>query len=349
MVMDGPREDGLSLKGRGPLLKKLVLAMVALFLVAVVALMVAYLLVIRPYRLATIHVDEGPISAKAGTYRATLVHDERLRSYLVHVPPGAATGRALPLLVALHGGGGTAEGADDLMKLTPIADREGFLVAFPNAVGKNWNDGRRGRSNRASVDDVGFITAMIDDIAARLPVDRKRVFAAGISNGGFMSTRLACEAADRIAAVGTVDATAGVGFETTCKPGRPVPVIAFLGTADPLVPFGGGDIRVLFIKWGRVLSADEFEAFWVGNNGCAPGPLRRDWPDINKSDGSHVVEETFSGCKANASVDFFRVVGGGHTWPGGEQYISPLLAGKSNRDLSASEQIWQFFAAHPLP
>src|SRR5581483_5554966 len=169
-----------------------------------------------------------------------------------------------------------------------------FLLAFPDGVDKNWNDGRPdvdSKAHKENVDDVGFISALIDDVGAKLPLDSARVYATGISNGAIMSTRLACELAGRIAAVGLVVGTAPQGFQSTCEPGRPVPVIAFLSRDDPLVPFEGGEIRAILglVKRGRVVGARELQTFWIRNDGCTGAPITEQLPDVNTSDNSTVV------------------------------------------------------------
>ncbi len=296
----------------------------------------------------------GPVLSRQGTYSVSLQHDGRSRRYLLHVPPAGASDGPLPLVIALHGGGGDADRMDDLVKITPLADREGFLVAFPDAVDKNWNDGRAGvRSTAAkeNIDDVGFVRSVVDDIASKLPIDRRRVYATGISNGAFMSNRLACEAADLVAAVGLVAGTAPDGFEATCRPSRPVPVIAFLSTRDPLVPYEGGEVTAIlpFLKRGRVVSAHALRDFWVRRNGCSAGAQRSETPDRTTADNSTAVRESFGSCADGAEVILYRMEGAGHTWPGGKQYLSPWLIGTTNRDIGATALIWEFFAAHPMP
>lgn len=323
-------------------------------LAAIVVIGVVALIAIGSrYRLREMAVSR-PFFAAPGTYEVGLEHGGRQRIYIVHVPPAASAGQPLPLFVALHGGGGHARQMDDLTHLRRIADREGFLLAFPEAVDKNWNDGRSGVGSKAekeNVDDVGYIRAVIEDAAARLPLDRKRVYAAGISNGAIMSSRLACESADSIAAVGLVVGTAPEGFEAWCKPARPVPVIAFLSTGDPLVPFNGGQITAFFpfIKRGRVAGADQLKLFWAERNACTGTQTVDALEDRTRADDSTVIREAFSGCGGGADVVFYRLEGAGHTWPGGKQYLAPLLVGTTNRDIDASELLWQFFAAHPLP
>src|SRR3990172_834937 len=202
-------------------MRQKILLLSGVVVVLLVVLVVAAGLVVRGLRLSKTEVTPGPVSPQAGTYLATIDHGGRVRRYLLHVPPAAKDLQPLPLVVLLHGGGGPGDRIDDLTGMIAIADREGFLVALPDGVDKNWNDGRddvRSTAHRENVDDVGFIRAMIDDVAAKTPVEARRVYAAGISNGAMMSSRLACEASDLIAAVGLVVGTAPEGFEETCRP-----------------------------------------------------------------------------------------------------------------------------------
>jgi len=323
-------------------------------LVLVVVAVVAVLLVLRSHRLERTEARKQEPSLAAGNYRWTLTFDGRERHYIVHVPDGIEPGNAAPLVLALHGGGGTGDRTDDLMKLTPVADKERFVVAFPDGIGKNWNDGRTdgvSEAHEKHIDDVGFLRALIDELSTKLSIDPKRVFAMGVSNGAMMSGRLACDLSDRIAAVGLVVGTGPAGLSDTCKPGRPVPFLAFNGTKDPLVPYGGGTIPA-FVPWkdhGVVISVAELRSIWLKNNGCSTTPNVSELPDLDPGDGTRVVREAYGSCKAGADVVFYRVEGGGHTWPGGRQYLPERIIGKTNRDVSASEVIWRFFADHPMP
>ena len=128
-------------------------------------------------------------------------------------------------------------------------------------------------------------------------------------------------------------------------------MIAFLGTKDPLVPYDGGEIKALLglAKRGKVVSADALIGFWAAHNGCDPEPVVVEVADRAPKDGSHIVLDAYAACDAGGDVDFYHVEGGGHTWPGGKQYMTHHLVGKTNRDVSASELMWAFFAAHPRP
>ncbi len=182
-------------------------------------------------------------AVRRGDIRGTLESGGLPRTYLLHVPRRYDPAAAWPLVFALHGGGSQGRSMPGLTGLSRLADRRGFLVAYPDGVGRSWNDGREDPdvpAQRQRVDDVAFLTALLDDLTRRYRVDSARVYATGISNGGFMSQRLACEASTRIAAVAPVVATLGVELAARCRPARPVPVLMVNGADDPLVPFQGG-------------------------------------------------------------------------------------------------------------
>jgi len=262
------------------------------------------------------------------------------REYLLHVPPGYAKGHAAPLVLVLHGHGGAPRGTARNTGMSAEADREGFLVAYPAGLNRGWNDGRV--EVGATADDVAFLAGVIDDVAARYDVDRSRVFAAGISNGGFMSMRLACELSDRIRAVGIVAATLSEPLHATCKPKRPVAVVMFNGSDDPLVPYGGGSIRG---NRGRILGAEATASFWAKENGCTAEPERSDLPVADSGDPTRVSLARYTGCKPGAEVRLYTIHGGGHTWPGGRPYAPAFLVGKVSRQLDADEVMWEFFRA----
>jgi polyhydroxybutyrate depolymerase len=159
-----------------------------------------------------------------------------------------------------------------------------------------------------------------------------------------MSFRLACDAADLFAAVAPVTATMPADLGPRCQPSAPVAVLGINGTADPLVPYAGGHVRTLFGLRGEIWSTDRTIAFWAKRNACAGPPDVRALADRDSDDGSRVVDITYARC-AGARVRLLRVEGGGHTWPGGTQYLPTAWIGPTNRDIDASEAIWRFFAA----
>jgi len=280
-----------------------------------------------------------------------LIHDELERTYRLHVPPGHDKGRRVPLVLVLHGGGGTSVGMVRLTRggFDRLADKGGFLVAYPDGVEKHWNDGRtetKWRAHEDKIDDVGFLSAIIDDLVKNMGADPQRVYSTGISNGAMMSFRLGCEVPDKIAAIGPVAASMPVALCKTCKPRRPVPVVFIMGTDDPLAPYKGGEVRLGRQRFGKVISAKETVAFWVKHNGCAGEPEVMELPDRDRRDGARVRREKHAKGKEDSEVVFYSVEGGGHTWPGGEQYLGKWLVGTTCRDMDACEVIWEFFKRH---
>ncbi|MCD4686001.1 MAG: dienelactone hydrolase family protein [Anaerolineae bacterium] len=279
--------------------------------------------------------------------RYTLEHDGLTREYRLYVSPDLDPAQPVPLVLVLHGGGGTA---DDMEKLTrsgfhALADRDGFIVAYPQGIDEHWNDGRplEDRATQDDIDDVGFIAALIEHLAAEYPLDRTRVYATGISNGGFMSFRLACDLADQIAAVAPVTANLSTDLAARCAPSRPIPVLIVNGTEDPLVRWEGGAIKVLRKTRGDVLSVDETVRAWIALNDCNYTPEITHLPDIDPDDDTRVRRERYVPCAEGTVVELIVVEGGGHTWPGGYQYFPWWLIGHTSRDIDANEVIWAFF------
>ncbi len=268
------------------------------------------------------------------------------RSYYLHTPP--ALERGAPLLLVFHGGGGSSGDKGKTLGrftgLNAIADREGFVVAYPNSLAGNWNDGREG-TGAVDTDDVAFVRAILDDVAENVDIDPARVYAAGISNGGFFSQRLACALSDRVAATYSIVGFIAETLAETCAPPRPVPVAIVAGTADPLVLFDGGQVAG---DRGLALGAEATVEHWANHNGCTT-ERRVALDDVDESDGSTVEVVTHGDCDGGANVRFVRIEGGGHTWPSRAQYAPRFVIGPVNRDIDASEDLWAFVSAFSLP
>lgn len=280
---------------------------------------------------------EGSGAIAPGDHRIALARGGRTRDYVLHIPPHLPPGPR-PLVLELHGGGGTADNTERLTGLQAETDPRGWLVVRPNGVDRQWNDGRP--EVRAGIDDVAFLSAVLDDAAARTPIDPGRVYATGISNGALMSGRLACELADRIVAIGQVAGTQGVEAAADCHPSRPVSVLLISGTADPLVPFAGGPIGpILGIgkSRGSAISADAQVAAWVERDDAGR-------PTVSTI-GSDTTVTRYTAA-TGTEVAFYRVEGAGHTWPGGHQYLPKAIVGSTSRSFSASQVIVAFFAVH---
>ncbi len=277
----------------------------------------------------------------------TMTHGGIERSYIIHEPARRPAG-PVPLVLVMHGGGGNAAGMIRLTRgrFNELADRDGFIVLYPEGVGKHWNDSRADpidRAHRENIDDVGFLSRLIDEMVKNRGSDPGRVFATGISNGGFMSLRLACELSGKIRGIAAVTASMPANPRSECSPERPVPVLIINGTADPLVPYDGGPVRVLGMERGRALSTADTVRFWLKRNGCGDKEVTARFPDTNPGDESTVVKHMYQSSGGGPCVGLYSVEGGGHTWPGGWQYLGKRIIGPTNRDINACDEIWDFF------
>ncbi len=277
-----------------------------------------------------------------GDVRRTLTVGDRERSYELHLPRTFDATQATALVVVLHGGGGNAASAGKQTGFSAVADREGFIVAYPNGSGRlgerllTWNAGTCcGYAVSHQVDDVAFVRAMVAQIEAEHRIDPKRVYATGISNGGMMSYRLACEASDVFAAIGPVSA---VQIAPSCVPTAPVSVLHVHGTADRNVPLDGG-VGSRALNRDRRPPVHESVDFWVHADRCSPEPA------VDQS--GTVRHERWTGCAPGTEVDFYTITGGGHAWPGGERMLAVL--DQPSDAISATPLLWKFFAEHPKP
>ena len=272
-----------------------------------------------------------------------ITFDGVARNFIVYLPSGYNNSGKMPLIFAIHGGSGTPEGMINIANFKTIADRDKVVLVYPEGVQKNWNDGRPTAPNQLGINDVGFFNQMCDYMINNYSVDAKKIYATGISNGGFMSTRLGCELSNRIAAIAvnaaTIEATT---IAPNCKPNRPVPALYIHGTTDPLVPFLGGQITAGGTAGGTILSHFQAIDKWVTINGCNPTPTVTDLPDI-ANDGTTIKQRVYSGGANGNEVVSYVVLNGGHTWPQGYQYLNEAIIGKTSQDMNACEVIWTFF------
>jgi polyhydroxybutyrate depolymerase len=247
------------------------------------------------------------------------------------------------MIFAIHGGSGTPEGMINIANFKTIADRDKVVLVYPAGIQNNWNDGRPTTPNQLGINDVNFFNQMCDYMITNNSVDGTKIYATGISNGGFMSSRLGCELSNRIAAIAvdaaTIEATT---IATSCNPGRPVPAIYIHGTTDPLVPFTGGQMTAGGTAGGTILSHFQAIDKWIAINGCNSTPTITDLPDI-ANDGTTIKQRVYSGGTNGSEVVSYVVLNGGHTWPQGYQYLNEAIIGKTSQDMNACEVIWTFF------
>ncbi|MBK8256268.1 MAG: esterase [Polyangiaceae bacterium] len=284
----------------------------------------------------------------AGDLTGSLLSGGVERTYVYRLPTSLDPAqKPWPMVLALHGRLGTGAQQEQLTHFSTLADKEGFIVVYPDGVEKSWADGRPGSpAQEKGIDDVAFLSALIDEFVNNQGADKTRVFVAGMSNGAMMSYRLACDLSDKVAAIGPVAGLMYTGIVDTCKPKRPVPVMIFAGTEDPLMPYEGGPVGS--DTGGEVLSAVKTLETWAKLNGCQGEPTQSTPTDADPNDGTTLTLSTASGCSAGAEVKLFTVNEGGHTWPGGNQYLPEGFIGKTSRDVDASQTLWEFFKAHPM-
>ncbi len=288
----------------------------------------------------------GPVADGELSNHTILVGD-RERSYLLYTPanvePDAAS-RALVLV--LHGGGGTARGiAREVGRsLHGIADRDGFFVAYPNAVDKMWDLGAGviSESLEVRVDDRSYFGQLIDELVRTLPIDDRRIFATGISRGGQASYFLACAHPDRIRAIAPVAMPMPAYLLKECAEAPGTGIAILNGTDDPLVPYDGGRITVGNRERDEVISTDDTVDFWRSRNRCAAEETDEQIIDTQK-DRMQVRRTSWERCEY-APVVLYRIEGGGHTWPSGRQYLPRFVVGSVNKDIDGAEEIWSFFS-----
>jgi polyhydroxybutyrate depolymerase len=253
----------------------------------------------------------------------------------VHVPASYDPSAPTAFVINLHGYTSNGMQQDFLSKMTAKADVAGFVVAHPDGTGSptGWNAGTCcGQAAMNHVDDIGFMRALVDEADARLCLDTRRVYATGMSNGGFLSQRIACEMADRVAAVAPVAGVLGIPA-ASCMPARPISVLEFHGNADPVVPYGGDAMN----GWPSVM---ETFTGWAARDRCTDAAPAETY---NMGDAKC---DTYSRCAAGVAVTLCTIDMGGHTWPGG----TPIpFVGNTSTSISATDAMWTFFQQHPLP
>lgn len=281
----------------------------------------------------------------------SIVHQNFQRKFMVHLPPDFSSDTQRPLVISLHGGSGNMVNAQGFSQLNPVSDAHDFVVAWPQGYGIappgfSWADGRNTSADQAGIDDVGFIDKLLDTLIARYSIDTNRVYLCGFSNGGFMTQRIACELPGRYAAMAALGASMDTLLFQTCAPIKPVPMAIFNGTADPAMPYTGGPMQNPFVT--PVVPVDSTVHFWVDHNHCQTANAVLPLPDTFTTDNSTAELYTFTDCDCAAEVRFFKLINGGHTWPGVFVPAQEEVLGNTNRDIHASTELWNFFSQHTL-
>jgi polyhydroxybutyrate depolymerase len=273
-----------------------------------------------------------------GAVAGTIVSSGQKRNYLLYVPKSYDPTKPTPLVITLHTSMSWDSAAMAISRWNGVADRNGFLVVYPEGTGfgpKSWE--MDGEETPARMPDVLFISALIDKLEASYNIDKQRIYANGMSNGGGMTFVLSCTLSDRIAAVGMVSAGLDPDW-SWCTDRKPVPVIAFHGTADPVCPYDGGPSK---LAGGSLPNVPEFYAKWARRNQCQPDGMT----SVVAVD---VTRLQYTGCANGADVLFYTIKGEGHQWPGGRRVRAQWMVGPYSHSMDATRQMWAFFHEHPL-
>ncbi len=310
-------------------------------------------------------------AAQAADYTDSVVQDGDTREFQVHIPDSVAGQKNLPVVIVLHGGGGTAKGVRAQTGMDAVADKNGFITVYPEGtegmIGnfRTWNAGHCcGTAARKNIDDVAFISSMIDALVKKYAIDSKRVYATGHSNGAMMSYRLACELSDKIAAIAP---NSGQRVFDNCHPKRPVAIMHIHGTADPCALYNGG------AECGGCFS--QMLGFSLPDDKWACPPVKDIVKEHALMNGCSAETKTvftkgavtckqYQGCPANAVVELCSIEGEGHRWPGTDD-VGPAvckddpskrsclkytgIVGPANHDINGGEFMWNFFKNYHLP
>lgn len=286
--------------------------------------------------------------AKAEGIDKTITVDGLQRRYLLHLPPQYPAGKLLPVIFAFHGGGGEYKGTPKQYNLDNLADKNGFIVVYPNAINKSWSMkgvGSRVPGSTQDIDDVHFISVLMDTLIKYNKADARKFYCTGISRGGIFSFFLASRLSDRIRAIAPVCAGIPVSISANYQFKHPTPVLMINGTADPLILYNGGEGRFTaadaIAEQNDMLPAEQLVQKLVNLNQCNSKPKVNAMPDADPQDGCTSTKYIYQG--AAADVVFIKVTNGGHTWPGGKQYLPKFIIGKLCRDFKAEEEIFNFF------
>ena len=270
------------------------------------------------------------------TINASITHDGIERDYILYVPEIYDGSTAAPLVLNFHGFGSSASQQMFYGDFRDIADTEGFLLVHPEGttfIGNQfWNVGFPGLSS--NIDDVGFTEALIDELATLYAIDLDRVYATGMSNGGFMSFLLACQLSEKIAAVASVTGSMTQDTFDDCNAQLPTPVLQIHGTEDDVVLYNENNLS---------LPIPDVISYWVDHNNCETTPTTTTLPDVDVSDGSTIEHSVYEDGDNGITTEHMKVIGGGHTWPG-----SVINTGGTNQDIDASMEIWLFFSRYDI-
>lgn len=313
--------------------------------------------------LSAVHLVGCPVTKVVSGHYVIEVGSQ-VRSFRLFVPSSYTPDAPIPLVIALHG----LKMDDDILAaytgLEQTAEREGFVVVFPNGRLTMWRAVPKGQPFTdfelveflfEGIDDVAFMSELIDELANALTIDETRIYVCGLSNGGMMSYLTALELSDRIAAAAAVASPMPKNYTLEPAPTKTVPFLIMHGTDDPVLPYDGGDVQlsllldlafstgVLNFSMVDFLPIDDVAAQWARWNGAAVTPIVENLPDTDTNDGTTIVRRTYTGGAEGSDVVLYAIEGGGHTWPGAALSVPILAAGNTCYDVTANDVLWDFF------
>lgn len=274
-------------------------------------------------------------------YRGSIGIDGLTHEYQVHIPNSYDGTKAVPLVLVFHYYTGSSQTMADLSGFNAVSDSNGFIVVYPEGIDTAWHFNLSQYDRH--IDDLGFVSSLIDKLVKELNISQKMIYAAGFSDGAGMTHSLACRLSGRIAAAAMVATPFSQLMEDSYKPLQPVPVLIIQGTVDPICKFGGGAVGIQGVNI-TTLPIRALVNYWIGYDGVSSTPKTIELPRIN--DDTKVDIEEYAANSGTAEVVFYIVNGGGHTWPGGNPRL--IGVGITSKTFSASQVIWQFFYDHPM-
>lgn len=282
----------------------------------------------------------------AGVIHETISAGGLIRDYYIHVPVGYTQGMSLPVVLVFHGGYDFNTRMDAVSRFDAIADRENFIVVYPQGVNDHWND-TRNVNTHDNYDDLSFISGLIDHMVRRYRANPQRFYACGYSAGGYFAQYLGIQIPEKLAAIASVSATLPEKLYHAKPALKPISVLYILGMEDPIMPFKGGPSHTpTFHDTGNVIAAPLAVQFWVKANHASKTPESVYLPDTDPTDGTRVRVATFGNGLHGNEVVVYGIEGGGHGWPGGPQLFPVSQIGQTSRDIHAGEVIWDFFKRH---
>lgn len=269
---------------------------------------------------------------KLSAQTASFTFEGTVRKYIVHLPAGYNAANKFPLVLNLHGLGSYASQQQLYSNMDATSDKYKFIVVYPDGINNAWNVGI---GLNSSINDVGFINALLDTLIKKYTVNTDKIYSCGMSLGGYMTYKLGCNLSNRFTAIASVSGVVSATLNANCQPVKPLPLLHIHGTADDIVAYGGGN---------GSLGVEASVKKWVGFDHCSSQADTFHVPDINKTDQSTADLIKYQTCDRGLDVWFYKIYNGGHTWPGTIDIPNKV----TNKDFIASDEIWKFFDRYPL-